>query len=179
MNAVELLISLVAPPKNPILPSNLDWVQVESRIGRRLPGDYKSIVEIYGQGLFDDFFMVLQPFSSAPGHSLLMATEYELESLREIYTDGNKHFPYRIARGSEGILPWARTVNGDVYWWVIGSGDPNSWPVFGTETIGDEFDFFDMTCSDFLVRMYSGEIHPVLFPDDMPADSAYFVKHPS
>ncbi|MET9594449.1 hypothetical protein ABZY45_26500 [Streptomyces sp. NPDC006516] len=56
---VERLMSITAwtaPPRRP----DVDWARTESRLGTRLPGDYKRMVETFGEGAFDAYLALNQ-----------------------------------------------------------------------------------------------------------------------
>ncbi|WP_432119800.1 SMI1/KNR4 family protein [Streptomyces sp. bgisy032] len=39
---------------------DVDWAEVESRLGTALPGDYRRMVETFGEGAFDGFLSLIQ-----------------------------------------------------------------------------------------------------------------------
>ncbi|MEU5881830.1 SMI1/KNR4 family protein [Spirillospora sp. NPDC047279] len=97
-----------------------DWAATEARLGTRLPGDYKKIVETYGaQGLFDGFYRVLAP------HELLDHTG----------TRAGDHPPFP-AKG--GALPWSNNEEEDLFFWITEDEDPDRWPVYAVDNCGDE-----------------------------------------
>ncbi|MFD2012202.1 hypothetical protein [Streptomyces narbonensis] len=56
---VERLIGItgwVLPPRRP----DVDWAQVETRTGTRLPRDFKRMVETFGEGAFDEYLHLNQ-----------------------------------------------------------------------------------------------------------------------
>ncbi|MFF5897147.1 SMI1/KNR4 family protein [Streptomyces argenteolus] len=56
---VERLIGITgwsAPPRRP----GIDWAATETRLGTRLPADYKRMVETFGEGAFDAFLSLNQ-----------------------------------------------------------------------------------------------------------------------
>jgi hypothetical protein len=59
---------------------DMDWVEVESRLGTTLPGDYKRMVETFGEGAFDGFLDLNQePWTDLREDGLLIwaGTEHE------------------------------------------------------------------------------------------------------
>lgn len=59
---------------------DLDWAEVESRLGTPLPSDYKRMVETFGEGAFDGYLRLSQePWTYLREDGLLMwaSTEHE------------------------------------------------------------------------------------------------------
>ncbi|MFF2330009.1 MULTISPECIES: hypothetical protein [unclassified Streptomyces] len=59
---------------------DVDWAEVESRLGTALPSDYKSMVETFGEGAFDGYLDLNQePWTSLRADGLLIwaGTEHE------------------------------------------------------------------------------------------------------
>jgi hypothetical protein len=57
-SALDELVDLVPPPA---APHHIDWPRVESVLGFRLPADYKSVIEMYGPGRYDQFLRSFSP----------------------------------------------------------------------------------------------------------------------
>ncbi|MFD0355276.1 hypothetical protein ACFVHW_16305 [Streptomyces sp. NPDC127110] len=76
---VDRLIAVTGwttPPRRP----GLDWGRVEARVGTRLPGDYKRMVETFGKGAFDGYLGLNQePWTDLREDGLLIwaGTEHE------------------------------------------------------------------------------------------------------
>jgi hypothetical protein len=59
---------------------DVDWVEVESRLGTALPSDYKRMVETFGEGAFDGYLTLYQepwPGFSQDGLLLWAGTEHK------------------------------------------------------------------------------------------------------
>ncbi|MFD8637937.1 hypothetical protein [Streptomyces sp. NPDC059533] len=76
---VERLIDITGwtlPPQRP----DIDWEPIEERVGTRLPGDYKRMVETFGKGAFDAYLDLNQePWTDLKDDGLLIwaGTEHE------------------------------------------------------------------------------------------------------
>ncbi|TQJ37592.1 SMI1/KNR4 family protein [Streptomyces sp. SLBN-115] len=76
---VERLIGITGwtlPPRRP----DVDWGQTEARLGTRLPGDYKRMVQTFGEGAFDAYLALNQePWTDLKEDGLLVwaGTEHE------------------------------------------------------------------------------------------------------
>lgn len=171
-SAVNDLKALV-PPTRPPLPE-LDWAEIERRLGLRLPLDYKRLVETYGQGSFDGFLWVLQPSESNQNLDLLRQRGARLDALRTL-RDSGEEVPFGVENTDEELVPWAITDNGDVCYWVRStSDDPDEWVVTVNEARGPRWKTFALSTSEFLVAVLSGNLRVDLFPDDFPSDSPVF-----
>ncbi|MER5986988.1 SMI1/KNR4 family protein [Streptomyces sp. NPDC001787] len=84
---VERLIGITGwtlPPQRP----GIDWAQIEDRVGTRLPGDYKRMVETFGEGSFDGYLGLNQePWTDLRKDGLLIWAGTEHENLYCWQTD--------------------------------------------------------------------------------------------
>ncbi|WP_426361719.1 hypothetical protein [Streptomyces sp. E-08] len=78
---VERLIGItgwILPPQRP----DVDWAQIEARIGTRLPRDYKRMVETFGEGAFDAYLRLNpEPWTDWKEDDLLVWAGTEHENL--------------------------------------------------------------------------------------------------
>ncbi|MEV5936414.1 hypothetical protein AB0L56_27710 [Streptomyces sp. NPDC052079] len=69
---------------------DVDWAEVESRLGTALPSDYKRMVETFGEGAFDGFLNLIQePWTNLREDGLLIWAGTEHEDLYCWRTDGD------------------------------------------------------------------------------------------
>ena len=131
---LEALVRLMPPPAEPRATGDPDrWPQIELRLGRRLPSDYKAFVATYGSGRIGDFLNVANPFSDNPHVRDL--PESMLQTYREIRTF--EHIPFPIHPEPGGLIPWGDTDNGDVLFWVADPpDDPDRWSIAVSEVRG-------------------------------------------
>ena len=167
-------MALIRPPGPPT--AAIDWLDVEHRLGHRLPSDYRQIVEVYGPGAFDGFIWVLQPSAPHPHLDLVVLRRRQLAALRELQAEG-EHVPYELEIGGGELTPWAITDNGDVCFWVRSSADdPDHWEVAVNEARGPGWAMYRVSASTFLVGVVSGALAVDLFPDDFPTASPVFER---
>lgn len=88
MNAAEL-VRLASPPVRPL--GSTDWNSAESLIGYRLPSDYKTIVDTYGEGVFWDNIRIGSPQWVGDRDSAIASA---VELLRSLAVD---HSPERLS----------------------------------------------------------------------------------
>lgn len=78
---VERLIGITGwtlPPQRP----DIDWAETEARLGTCLPGDYKRMVETFGEGAFDDYLHLNQePWTDLRKDGLLIWAGTEHKNL--------------------------------------------------------------------------------------------------
>ena len=131
---LDALVRLMPPPTAPRNPGDADdWPQIELRLGRRLPSDYKAFVATYGCGRIGEFLNVMNPFSDNPHVRDLP------EAMLKIYRDIRKfeHIPFSLHPEPGGLIPWGDTDNGDVLFWVADPpDDPDRWSIAVSEVRG-------------------------------------------
>ncbi|QKW06564.1 hypothetical protein HUT18_09270 [Streptomyces sp. NA04227] len=83
---------------------DVDWAQVEARLGSALPSDYRRMVETFGEGAFDGFLSLNQePWTHFRDDSLLVWASTEHENLYCWRADGDDpdRWPV-VVRSSDG-----------------------------------------------------------------------------
>ena len=151
-----------------------DWARVEVDLGRPIPADFRAFINGWGAGRLGDF---LSPYVPAgPYHPAIVmpaavrgpAGDYAmLKSPHPGFT-----LPDFPADGS--LMTFAVTDNGDYLGWIVGPGDPGSWPVaiWGDEERAAEV-FDGESFGPFIVQLVQGGIRPAAFPDDLWDDSPW------
>jgi hypothetical protein len=111
-----------------------EFHRVEDELRLELPTDYKRLIIAYGDGNWQNFWRLLNPFSPNRYINLLW------QSIQESESDTNRVWAERVTREefpSEhpyphiypepgGILPWVGTDNGGTFWWIT-KGAPDTW----------------------------------------------------
>ncbi|MFF4788629.1 hypothetical protein ACFY2M_02405 [Streptomyces sp. NPDC001276] len=86
---VERLIRITGWTQSALRP-DVDWADVESRLGTALPSDYKRMVETFGEGAFDGYLHLNQePWTSLREDGLLIWAGTEDEYLYCWRVDGD------------------------------------------------------------------------------------------
>lgn len=160
------LVELLPPPSRPVeLPPGAGaWDEVETRLGTRLPCDYKAFIELFGSVYIGRFLGIRNPFSRSFGYNL----EGKLEMLRGYAVDGvgsRALFP-----DEGGLLPFGGTDNGNTLFWET-TGEPDAWCVVVDDGGRAEYEVFQgQTMIDFLWRLLSRSASCRFFPEDFPGD---------
>ena len=162
------LISLAPPPATPIHNGTPNlWPEVESRIGTKLPADYKSFIEIYGSGGFNDFLEILSPFAPKPCGPKSPSSLMEYRILLETYNDARADMPtechYPAYPETGGLLPVGGDTNGCSLFWLT-EGEPDSWNLIYYDWRGGyESERYHMSLTALIVGWLSRELSDCFF----------------
>jgi SMI1-KNR4 cell-wall len=154
---------------------NDPWSTVERSLGTGLPADYKGFIDAYGFVRLDDFLLVFSPFvADGPGNLVT-------ESVSGIaaYRTMRDRFPDNVALAAfpepGGLLPVARTDNGDdLYWSTIGA--PDEWPVVVFGSREREHQRIESDITGLFIALLDRTLVVPVFPDRFPRRAATFVE---
>jgi hypothetical protein len=170
-------IALLMPPPTGHEPEYFDWSQIEEDLGIHLPSDYKWFLERYGMGEIDDFLLLFHPTTTNRHINLKNQIAETLWALRVVRDDGDQ-VPYTIFPEPGGVVPWARTDNGDVCYWLTHEPDPDSWIVVVNESRGPEWEAYGGSATEFLAEVLSGRRQFSIFPENFPSPRPTFTVLP-
>ncbi|MFP3987923.1 hypothetical protein U9R90_10545 [Streptomyces sp. E11-3] len=151
----------------------IDWAAVEERLGTALPGDYKQLAEIFGDGAFDGFLSLYVPDAGLPGMDVVDHAEYlaRFESREGV----SVWQPYGVYPAPGGLLQWGTSEQADEFYWLTEGDDPEGWPVLAQEEIPDSWRRFDGSVAEFVFRMLTERGHP--FSTARYFDTHWFESH--
>ncbi|RPJ09801.1 MAG: hypothetical protein EHM37_15115 [Deltaproteobacteria bacterium] len=175
---IAAITKLMVPPTEPILvPRKSDWHGIESRLGWVFPSDYKRFSETYGYGCVDGFLWVLSPVGRQP-HEGIEAMRAFVEEEHTLTKQKYKEFtgrelslPYSCFPEKGGLLPWARTNNGDRIHWRVDSGGVT---VVIEDREMSQWQEFELKTLDFLAKVLEREIVIDAFPENFPKAPHHF-----
>ena len=125
--SLQALLHTTAQPVEQ--PTDAELRQAEAQLGLTLPEDYKSFIQHYGTGLVGGMLRILNPRSPYERTNLVAAAndgEFDFYThFRSRYPDEH---PYRRYPEAGGLLPWAKSIDGDILYWLA-QGDHACWPV--------------------------------------------------
>ncbi|MBY8880314.1 SMI1/KNR4 family protein [Actinacidiphila acidipaludis] len=127
------------------------WPVIESELGTELPTDYKQLCEAFGVGEFSAAVSVLCLDDTLIGDLLT-----SWRGLLEDDGGGGELFPpHRIhAPGTTGgLIPWATSRAGDLYFWQVTGGPADAWPVVAAMEDAEDTARYEMTATGFLFRV--------------------------
>jgi hypothetical protein len=145
---------------------DVDWDVLEAALGTALPSDFRALAEAYPVLVVDDFLMVSAP---APGAEASWGSACrEDEILQDLYAMGDTkdYVPYPLPGG---LISWAESNAGDVFYWRTGPTDPDAWPVVVRTDNADWFEF-PVGAVAFLAGVYGRTLDVPGMPGDFPGD---------
>jgi hypothetical protein len=171
VSSLDELENVLRPP--PSGGPTADWASVEAGVRTALPSDYKRYVDAYGFGRIDRFLWVFHPTTANRHFRLGDEISGQLDALRQVRDEGER-IPYPLFPEDGGILPWGRTDNGDVCYWLRRGSDPDRWIVAVNESRGPDWDEFEGSMTEFLVAVLARRYTCFVFPDSFPSDDPAF-----
>ncbi len=153
----------------------VDWAETEARIGTALPSDYKRLVELFGDGAFDEYLRMHIPGACFECFDIVRHTEWLSEW--QSTSQSGLWDPYEVYPTPGGLLQWASTEQADQFYWLTEGADPDRWPILITEDIPDSWVRFDGTTTEFIYRMLTDRQHP--FSTARYFDSHWFESYGS
>lgn len=163
MAALDELRGILIPPDNPVgTGSAEEWDLLESRLGKRLPTDYKNFVGVYGAGSIDvegDEFTVLNPFAGLRSLRLerMIATQREAHAvIVEIFSKYGD-----APEQPDGLIPWGTNTTRGLTFWEPNDPDPDRWTVHGE--IDDDRMSFPEDMTTYLLNVFRG-VHDYFIP---------------
>ncbi|MFE8991258.1 SMI1/KNR4 family protein [Streptomyces collinus] len=172
MIVLDVLVRLCPPPAES--PPPVDWALAESDLGTALPADYKQLVEIYGDGIFDETIWLLAPYSAYDDCDLHAQRTEREEILADLWEFEDK--PAGLQEAGAWVLPWAfeEGTGAFLYWLARPGQSPDDWTVLYNEGRGPLWEHHDMGCLAFLLAVltgtaeteYFGHLYEVLKPTE-------------
>lgn len=152
------LAALIPPPSNPAHAGPISTKSaIEKKLGLSLPADLYELSLLYGSGSFcaDGYSNIIgftNPFSplflkGVARHAKSHAGDHAKDTQSNSY-------PYYPEPG--GFLLCA-TGEADREVYYLTRSEPDNWPLFAM-LVGFDFEEFRMSLSEFLFRMFSGEL---------------------
>src|SRR6185436_20078931 len=161
---VDHLRLLVPPPSPPVAAGTASsFLEFEEAIGLRLPGDYKEIISAYGDGNWQDFWLLLNPFSANPYRNLQLQAPRDDASGRNVLSaerylrNADTGYPHAIWPDRGGIFPWAVTDNGGRFFWIT-DGQPDAWPTIYYPSRDPDYKELALSTSEIVYGLVSGEL---------------------
>ncbi len=155
------IATLAPPPSKPVCNGSASaFSDVERRLGIALPGDYRSLVLGYGDGCWQDFWWILNPFSSNPYLNLLKQVSDRDSSIlsgERRWRSSHEQYPYGVWPEPSGLLPWAFTDNAGVFFWLT-RGEPDAWTTVYFAGRGRNYGDLPWTAGEIVYGAISGDL---------------------
>jgi hypothetical protein len=175
MSLIELR-EVVEPPLAPLERGTPEeWIAAERSLGTSLPDDYKALIDAYGTGSFNDFIYVLNPFAANENLNMVQRRKPLLDAYRTMKRSTPEQLPDPAYPEPGGLLPWAVTDNGNVFYWHT-AGDPSAWQLVIFDGDHVEHERYELSTTTFLAQLLSGEIQSELLPEDLLEDDAQYFE---
>lgn len=100
---------LAQPPEPSEVPTESDWADAESTLGRRLPPDYN---EIHGSGSIGEFLDIRNPAFQNEFVRLSDAHEAQMAILRQVRLQLPAEVPYPLHPEAGALILRAESING-------------------------------------------------------------------
>ncbi|MEU6239192.1 SMI1/KNR4 family protein [Kitasatospora sp. NPDC047058] len=103
----------------------VDWEELAQTTGLRLPADYCDFIMFYGGGELDEYLgFSTPPVVGSPYGDLIDGLDFDPREEAAALTGIAPKDPEE-----RRLLPFARSSNGDVAFWLCDALDPDSWDV--------------------------------------------------
>jgi len=172
--SIHQLQQAIPPPRHPVeTGSPKAWRQVQERLGTPLPEDYKSFIDQYGTGTFQDFLAPYNPFSKQEDRDLFLALDTYHQANCRVQAKASRPWsvvnPFELYPAEGGLLPWGSTVPmaQSLFWQVEGPAE--SWVTVLYHLKTGEYEVWKLSFSEFVLKLMTRQIESVLLPDDFPA----------
>jgi len=183
---IESVTGVISPPAQPREVGGSErWRAVEAQLGTQLPKDYGSFIDAFGTGTIDGFMMVFNPFSANRFVNLIERGRAELEAYVEVFqpppnsplltsSTTNTKLPHPVYPFPGGLLPFAGTDNGEIFFWKT-VGAPDQWTTVVYEARGPKYFEYPGGMTDLLGALLSRTITCSVLPASFPSSKPAFV----
>jgi hypothetical protein len=145
----------------------IDWPAVESRLGHRIPGDYKGLVAQFPRGVFNDYLTIAIPGDNGDETDLIGGFEFVLEDLRNWRSDDPDAVPFQLYPEPKGLIPWAGSTQGETFFWLPEGVDPDGWHVVAVSSDGSGWWRFPGSATDFVTAVVTGTLRSDVIAHDV------------
>lgn len=175
-NYINKLKETLAIPENVYDTGNeKKWKEFEKETGISLPDDYKEFIGLYGTGGIGEFLWFLSPFTDDENVGFEIKTEAMLNAYNESRSSLPDEFKFNIYPEKNGLLPFAYTDNGDELYWQTASNF-DDWSIVVYESASPEYQQFNMSFSEFLYNLITGQIACEIFDDDFFDENTEYIS---
>lgn len=160
------------------------WEQVEAELGVALPADFKELSRRFVPGAFSGYLSLLRPTDDHFETPLLSMWHGGRQVAGQGESGAQIFEPYGIygPDAEPGLLQWGTDISeGDHFWLVDRSAEPDRWPVVSRREAGESWHLFDMSTAEFVYRMIADpEFKPftVANPPRLPFYLPHWAPYP-
>ena len=147
--SILALQNILAAPAKPhfAVQDEAAWQALEQKHQIVFPSDFKHFISVYGTGTIVDFIAIYNPFSTDESANFFHNMEFVLPNERRF-----QDIPLPLYPETNGLLPFAKTYDGDNLWWqTIGVSD--EWHTVITRVKSSEYELYPMTMTEFFTHL--------------------------
>jgi hypothetical protein len=138
------------------------WPAVEESINLKLPGSYKTLIDLFGASSWGNFLQVLSPFDDGRLNFQHWAKQV-LDADRVSRGQFPSHYPLPLYPEPGGILPWAGTDNGDALYFIT-AGPADDWPTVIKGPRSPEFEVSFLSPALLVHHFAAGTLRSTILP---------------
>ncbi len=163
-----MLAQIITPPAMPVEAGTAKkWEKCEQRLGLKLPQSFKTLLDQFGTGSFNQFLYLYNPFAEEQEQNL-----FDVLDLLHVVDAQARHaepgwtmvWPFRLYPASAGLLPWGNAGSLDlIFFWQTG-GLPETWPIIFYDLSTGEYETWKKSVPEFLSALFTSQIESVFFP---------------
>lgn len=177
-SGLDALRLLTPPPVDgPYLGDDIGWEELFARLGTKLPGEYITLMELYGFGCWRGWLRSNAPLRTHE-RGLLSDIEWLTDIYRSHRAEQPDRFPMVMWPEPGGFLPFADTIGSDYIGWLTDGDDPDAWPITVWSRDADQVPPLELGLIDTLVVWLRGEFGGIGLPGlDEEDDPLEFARH--
>jgi hypothetical protein len=158
-----------------------DWDGVRAALGTDIPPDFVELVDTYGSGQFDELLWIYEP-GCVNRYLDFVAKARERQDAVDYFVEIGEPqaVPPSVVDGPDRLLVWGGDDYGNHCYWRCQPGvPPQRWPVMvDEEGGGDTWYEFDLTATEFLHQILTGQLSLDQFDRSLPETEHRFVPAP-
>jgi hypothetical protein len=135
------------------------------------------MIDTFGGGSFDRHIWIHSPRRQGEPYDLASGA-VEREMALELLWGAGEEIPPEIDRESDRLIAWASTGDGEYIYWVVPR--EGSFPAGRRIAVQDydgDWEFFDLSCTEFLLRWVNGELDTNLISSTFAEFENSFIRY--
>ncbi|EHR61149.1 SMI1/KNR4 family protein [Saccharomonospora cyanea] len=155
----------------------VNWNSVPEEFRVLIPRDYREMIDTFGGGSFDQHIWIHSPRGRGEPYDLA-SWAIERETALELLWGAGEEVPAAIDRESDRLIAWASTGDGEYIYWVISKeGSSPSGQRIAVQDYDGDWEFFDLSCSEFLLRWVNGQLDTNLISSAFAKFENSFIRY--
>ena len=143
-----------------------EWDEIQKKHNVIFPSDYIEFIDCYGLGAVDDFLWIYSPWTNNKYLNFFEGGKRALEAYEVCKKEYPNDFPFLSYPKKEGLLPFGVTDNGDNFYWLYTSENPDSWKIIIYKDRSEEYLEYNLSLTEFLVSFLKGQVQCDILPEE-------------